>query len=241
VATHRSRVGGALVAGLGGVAGGLVVWLLGPLAPPSPLALPRASGSAAIEVNRDARAFAERVEELEELVAALRRRSAAREALAAFTQAAQAQTDQEADADTLMAPVIDQDDPTFELAVRGVMDRIQQEKNIAREARRVLKREDRANRLTLLLEEELQLTESQQKEVEQIFTDQFARYRKLRQAARDTPNQTAVTPRQKQELKRQIREQTERETERRLAEVFDADQLAQFREIRDEQELKPGG
>jgi DNA-binding phage protein len=241
VATHHRRVGGALVAGLGGVAGGLLVWLLGPLAPPSPLAVPRTSGSAAIEANHDSREVAERVEELEELVAALRRRSAAREALAAFTLAAQAQTDEDADANTLMAPVIDEDDPTFELAVRGVMDRIQQEKNLAREAQRVLKRADRANRLTLLLAEELQLTESQQEDVEQIFTDQFARYRELRQAARDDPDQAPTTPRQKQERKQQIREQTERETERRLAEVLDPNQLAQFREIRDEEELKPGG
>jgi hypothetical protein len=236
----QTRIGAAMLACVGGVTGGLLVWLLAPLAPDSPFAADQAAASIASE-KREASDVAARVDELQRHVASLRRRTAAREALAAFTRAAQFQGEEDPDGDTVSAAVVDQDDPTFELAVRGVMDRVREEQDLARQARRLVKREDRARRLTLLLADELELSEWQQQEVEKIFADQFARYRELRRAARDAGVQGPVTPREKQQFKEQIREQTERETERQLAEVLDADQLELYRQSRDEEELKPGG
>ena len=69
VSLLQTQLGTVLVAGLGGVVGGLLVWLLGPLAPTSPLAVPRASASAVVEASRDAHEIGDRVDALEQRAA----------------------------------------------------------------------------------------------------------------------------------------------------------------------------
>ena len=172
-----------------------------------------------------------RIDELERQMSLLRRRAAAREALAAFVQAAQD------DEDASLKAVIDPGNPEFEEAVRGVMDVLRQEQDLARETRRMLRREARARKLTQLLAEDLRLTESQQQEVERIFADQYTRYRELRRAAREQ-TQGPPTPRQRKDQKKKLRQQIEQETEHLLDEVLDKDQLELFRRIREEEGLK---
>jgi hypothetical protein len=221
-----------LAAIIGGIAGGLLVWLLTPSARPSRQAASPGHGDA--ENRGDVEA---RIDELERQMSLLRRRAAAREALAAFVQAAQTQEDRDSAGDASLKTVIDPGNPKFEEAVRGVMDVLRQEEKLARETRRVLRRKARARNLTQLLAEELRLTESQQQEVERIFADQYARYRELRRAAREQ-GQGPLTPRHKKDRKERIRQQIESETDRLLDEVLDEDQLELFRRIREEERIK---
>ncbi len=222
---------------IGGIAGGLLVWLLASPAQPS-----RQATSPSYSEAENQGGIEARIDELERQMSLLRRRAAAREALAAFIQAAQNQEDKDSagDAslkDASLKTVIDPGNPKFEEAVRGVMDVLRQEEKLARETRRVLRREARARNLTQLLAEELRLTESQQQEVERIFADQYARYRELRRAAREQ-GQGPLTPRQKKERKGRIRQQIESETERRLDEVLDRDQLETFRRMREAEGIR---
>ena len=235
----KIRSASILVALIGGIAGGLLVWLLAPSVPPSQNESSHATSPAGKDAENTGDVEA-RIDELERQVSLLRRRAAAREALAAFIQAAQTQGDEDPARDTSLKPVIDQGNPKFEEAVRGVLDILRQEQDLSRETRRMMRREARARNLTQLLSEDLRLTESQQKEVERIFADQFSRYRELKRAARDEA-QGPLTTRQKQERKERIRQQIERETERLLDDVLDKDQLELFRRIREEEGIKPGG
>ena len=221
-----------LAAIVGGIAGGLLVWLLVSPKQPAPQATSPSETSAEGRGGIEAR-----IDELERQMSMLRRRAAAREALAAFVRAAQAQDDEDPDGDASLKAVIDPGNPKFEEAVRGVLDGLRQEQNLARESRRMLRREARARNLTQLLAEDLRLTESQQQEVERIFAGQYARYRELRRAAREQ-DQGPLTPRQKKDQKKKIRQQIEQETERLLDEVLDNDQLEMFRRIREEERIK---
>ena len=217
-----------LAAIIGGTASGLLVWLLVSPQQPAPQATPPGETS-----EEDQGGVEARIDELERQMSLLRRRAAAREALAAFVHAAQSQDDEDAS----LKAVIDPANPKFEEAVRGVMDVLRQEQDLARETRRMLRREARARKLTQLLAEDLRLTESQQQEVERIFADQYARYRELRRAAREQA-QAPSTPRQRKDHKKKIRQQIEQETEQLLDEVLDKDQLELFRKIREEEGLK---
>jgi hypothetical protein len=221
-----------LAAIIGGIAGGLLVWLLTPSTRP-----PRQATSPGYSDAENRGDVEARIDELERQMSLLRRRAAAREALAAFIKAAQTQEDKDSTGDTSLKTAIDPGNPRFEEAVRGVMDVLRQEEKLARETRRVLRREARARTLTQLLAEELRLTESQQQEVERIFADQYARYRELRRAAREQ-GRDPLTPRQKKDRKERIKQQIESETERLLDEVLDKDQLELFRRIREAEGIK---
>jgi len=227
---------------VGGAGGGAAVWLLAYTSGsgrPSAKAEKAAKKSGRSKTD-DGEDFEARLSDLEQRIASLRRKTAAKEALAAYT-AAMAKPDQaggEGGAATVagMAPMIDEDDPTFELAVRGVMDRLQAEREKERDARRVLRSQDRARRLTNLFAEELQLDDEQRKQVEEILAAQYQHFRDRRRAGGDAGVGRPLTRRQWRERADQI----QKETEDKLAEVLSDSQLELFREIRDEEGFGPG-
>lgn len=217
---------------LGGAVSGLAVWLAAPAATNRPQA--RALSESSTQPAPDA--TTRRLAALEQQLASLRRAASARQALAAYARAAETDSDDDKEAG---GPGISSESPTFELAVRGVLDRIRAEQETEKEARRWQRRQNRAKDLTALLTEELRLTELQQREVESILAEQDAQYRELKREGADGSARTAVTPRQKRERNERIREETEQATERALSAVLDGEQLRRFREIRDEEELPP--
>ena len=221
----------AVSACLGGMVGGLLVWyLVRPAGPAGGEPTAEPAQSAAQQRNRlkAPASIEDRLESVEARVASVQRRETARAALAAYNVVAQAaQTGQEGGADTSLAPVIDQDDPTFEQAVRGVLDRVQEQ----REAERTMRRKDRARRLTDLLAAELQLTEAQRQGVEQALTDQFEAFRQLRRPPPDAGVRRPITRLQWREQADAIRQATDR----KLGEVLSDGQMQLFREIRDDE------
>src|SRR5690606_13365353 len=76
--------------------------------------------------------------------------------------------------------VVDAEDPTFELAVRTVLDRVDWEREEERQVIQTKRREERAQRQTELLTERLQLNGSQQQDVQRILNEQMDAFRKLR-------------------------------------------------------------
>jgi len=223
---------------LGGAGGGLAVWFLA-RAQDSGRAVAKAEKSRP-SGSSEAEDVESRLRELESRLASLRRKTAAKEALAAYT-AAMAKSDQDggeggAGASPGMAPMIDEDDPTFELAVRGVMDRIQAQREKEREANRMVRQQDRARRLTNLFAQELQLSDDQRKKVEEILAAQFLRSREQWRSRGDAGADRPLTRRQWRERA----DQMQKETETQLAEVLSDSQLELFREIRDDEGFGPG-
>jgi hypothetical protein len=227
---------------LGGAGGGAAVWFLARAQDSDrvgakaekPDNKSRPSGSS------EAGDVESRLRELEARLASLRRKTAAKEALAAYTAAMgkpeRAGGEGGAGASLGMAAMIDEDDPTFELAVRGVMDRIQAQREKEREASRMVRQQDRARRLTNLFAEELQLSDDQRKKVEEILASQFQRSREQWHSRGDAGADRPLTRRQWRERADQMQKQTETQ----LAEVLSDSQLELFREIRDEEGLGMG-
>ncbi len=232
---------------LGGAGGGAAVWFL-----VSAQDSARAGAKAEKSVKKSSTSspagteeVESRLRELEARLASLRRKTVAKDALAAYT-AAMAKPDQDggeggAGAALGMATMIDEDDPTFELAVRGVMDRIQAQREKERDAQRMIRQQDRARRLTNLFSEELQLNDDQRKKVEEILAAQFQRSREQWRARGDAGADRPLTRRQW----RARADELQKQTETQLGEVLSDSQMQLFREIRDEEGIGlgpgPGG
>jgi hypothetical protein len=231
-------VTGVVAGCVGGAMGGLFVWLFGAEGPGrASLGAEPAAHSAAAQRRRAVGGddVEDRLGRMEQQVASLRSRSAAREALAAYNQALREQQGQAGSGNTL-TPVIDQDDPTFELAVREVVGRVRKEQEQEREGRRALSQQERARRLTELLAEQLRLNESQRQQVERALLDEQRRFRELWDPPEDAGVERPVTRREWRERADLIRAQTDRQ----LEQVLDEEQLGQFREIREEEGFGPG-
>jgi hypothetical protein len=218
---------------VGALGGGLLAW-----------SLAQSGGLSRGEVTSpsalgETRALEDRLLAVERGLQSLTRRIAAREALAAHARKMVPESDEPGSA--AGDPTVHPDDATFELAVRAVMDRVEVEQRQEREARRKLRREERARGLADLLAEELQLSTSQRPEVERILAEQSTRYRELKQKAADAPDGGAVTPRQKKAQKSRLRQQVAEETDAKLREVLDERQLRTFRELQEEEDIGPGG
>ena len=215
---------------VGGAVGGLVVWVLlrtGVVDSQGPAVTAERAGMAVGKGGEGPgdgmAALRSRIEILEARVAASQRKASARAALAAYNAAAMRGESDAGSDDTDLAPVIDEEDPVFERAVRGVLDRIDEE----REAERVVRRQDRARALTELMAEQLRLTATQRPKVERILAEQFSAFRELRRPSADAGIQRPVTRSQWHERMQDIRRQTEQE----LSRVLDEEQMSSYRQL----------
>lgn len=114
-------------------------------------------------------------------------------------------------------PVID--DPVFEVAVRDIVDRVEEERSSARDVRRDEQRRRMSETWVADLGLELSLTEAQKSKVTEIVTEMFQRLRELR-------NIDAGTVRRSERVAR-MRAVSE-EAEKKLAGVLDQNQMTAY-------------
>lgn len=132
--------------------------------------------------------------------------------------------------------VVDAEDPSFELAVRTVLDRVDWEREEEQRVTQTKRREERAQRQTELLAERLKLNGPQTQKVQQILTQQMDKFRALREG--DDSN----TPRPTTRSEWRARIETIRtDTERKLSEVLDDEQMSSYRTFVEEEGFGPSG
>lgn len=236
------------LAAIGGgvVGGGMVALVLGGAAPERPAK----EGTAVARSNTvrenarsspgDAPASSgdtvARLSKVEGELRALRRQ---REAAAQLRQYAESLARGAADggASAGLAPVVDAEDPAFELAVRTVMDRIDWERDEEERVTRAQRQEERAKHQADLLAERLGLSESQRGKVEPILVEQMDAFRALRDPARDAGASRPSTRSEWRERIAAIRSSTET----KLAGVLDQKQVEGYRQFVDEEGFGPRG
>jgi hypothetical protein len=212
------------IALLGGAIGGAATRFLPPRATG---AGPRSSTGSLSPEPPEA---AERIAQLERRIGVLERRRTAGDALAAYGQALA----QEESAGTPPAArasaggaAPEAPNPGFELAVRSVLERMEEERELERESNRAQGQQRRAAEIANTLSTELALLPAQKLKVEQLFSEHFAALRKLGdRRASDRP----ATRQERRDRMRQLNEQLET----KLSGVLDGKQLGQFRERREE-------
>jgi len=116
------------------------------------------------------------------------------------------------------APVVD--DPVFEVAVRDIVDRVEDERSTERDVRRDEQRRRMSETWVNELGLELSLNEAQKAKVGEIVTEMFQRLRELR-------NLDAGAVRRSERVAR-MREVSD-DAEKKLSGVLDANQMAAYR------------
>jgi hypothetical protein len=192
----------------------------------------RPAASAAVDPDSDPEDTAARLDEIEARLAALQRQKSNRQALDGYPAAAAARSD--AGADAIPGGAADPQNPAFDLAVRGVMDRIEQEREQERQVERAARWQERAKRFADRLMQSLGLSERQRTDVERILLSQMQQLSDQRRNGADGGAPLSRDQRRAQAA--QIRQQTETE----LAGVLDARQLDEYKKLRDEGELGDG-
>jgi hypothetical protein len=123
-----------------------------------------------------------------------------------------------------LAPVVDGEDPTFELAVRTVLDRVEWEKQEERRVTEDRRRDERAERQTELLAGRLGLTGAQRPRLQGILVEQMDSFRGLRSGDAGVPR-----PGTRSEWREQV-DKIRTETEHKLGEVLDDEQMKRYKE-----------
>lgn len=209
---------------LGGAIGGAATRFLPPRAPgPAPRA---SAGTLAAEPTGESEA---RVAQLERRLGVLERRRTGGDALAAYGQALARDEQQGAarSSDGGGTATTEAANPAFELAVRSVLERIEEERDLERESNRAERQQRRAAEIVNSLSQEVVLLPAQKLKVEQLLNEHFAGLRKL--GDRQAPDRPA-TRQERRDRMRQLNEQLET----KLSGVLDGKQLNQFRERREE-------
>jgi hypothetical protein len=160
-----------------------------------------------------------RVDALERSVRALALKESVARAMQAATPEA-AGTEQPPPAD--VAPIVD--NPVFEAAVRDVMDRAEQERNLERETQRAEWRKRAAEEWGNNLSQKLRLTDIQKAKVIEIANGFWEKLRDARQGADAGPPPTREQRRQQLDALRQG-------AEAELAKVLDHSQLTSYQEL----------
>ena len=194
---------------LGGAVGGFVVSRF-----PAPRNAPKVQVVPAS--NADRAQLEPRLLALEEKVARLSRRPPGVSALLA--PAAGIGPEDAGAANT--TPVVD--DPVFEVAVRDIVDRVEEERSTERDVRRDEQRRRMAETWVNELGLELSLTEAQKTKVAEIVTQMFQRLRELR-------NMDAGTMRRSERVAR-MRAVSE-DAEKNLSAVLDTHQMTAYRAL----------
>jgi hypothetical protein len=222
---------------LGGMAGAAASWALH-RAEPGPAKKSKAAGEDSALAIDD---LAERIDALEGELRAVRSRNQSTDALRQYARALnKADTDSNRDAGDSesersvgidgMEPVLDAEDPTFELAVRTVLDRVDWERQEERRVDQTRRREERAQRQTELLAERLKLSPPQRERVQQILTEQMETFRNLRSGE----NPESPRPATRNDWRARV-ESIRTDTEKKLREVLDDAQIASYRQFVEEE------
>ncbi|MEZ4221510.1 MAG: hypothetical protein R3B13_11335 [Polyangiaceae bacterium] len=209
---------------LGGAVGGGAVGLV--MKPSGKAARTTASAESREAENAPAAAAsgeAARIAALEREVAQLKKKSAAAQALAQYAKSISASED-----GGTAVPFIHPEDPVFELSVRSVMDKVEQEKSDERQTRRTQLQQERVKRQTDQLAERLKLTPDQRSKVEKILLDRVERMRALRD-----PDAGAV-PTTRNDWRERMRTM-QKETDDKLAEVLSESQMKDYQDFREEE------
>lgn len=215
----------------GGAAGGGVAFAVaGSAAPPAPGHAVTASSSASAGED-----VAARIDDLEAALRALRKKSAAAQALREYAGALSRGESDGGARGSIVSGVVDAEDPVFELAVRGVMDAIEWEREEERRVTRAARRSERARRQAEAYARELGLTPAQQKKLEEALISQLEAFRTLRE-----PPDGGARPAGRREWRAALAK-IRSDTEAKLAGVLDEKQLAAYRALRDEEESGWGG
>lgn len=238
-----------LAALVGGMAGAGATWALsGQKGDAKGNKAKPATSVGAAEDSADADALAFRLDRLEADLRALRKRNQSTDALRQYAKALNQDSARKpvvaggdgadsADADAAADDdgVVDAEDPSFELAVRTVLDRVDWEREEERRVTQTKRREERAQRQTELLAERLKLSAPQTQKVQQILTQQMETFRSLREG--DDSNTPRPTTRS--EWRARV-EAIRTETERKLSEVLDNEQMSSYHKFVEEEGFGPG-
>jgi hypothetical protein len=184
------------------------------------------AGEATLDDEADSDDGSERILRLEAELRTLQRATKTNQSLAEYSQALKKKREAKNgdELDDELAPVVDGEDPTFELAVRTVMDRVEWEKQEERRVTEDRRSEERAERQTELLAGRLGLTGVQRPKLQSILTEQMGAFRNLRSADSGVPRPTT-----RSEWRAQV-DKIRGETEAKLAEVLDDKQLGLYKE-----------
>jgi hypothetical protein len=226
---------------VGGAAGAGATWALSrPASEPSKKTAGEDSTAGDESESDDEPAALQRIERLEAELRALKRRNTSTEALQKYASRlnkgdakARNSGDAGAEAEAELAPVLDAEDPTFELAVRTVMDRVDWEREEERRVTQSKRREERAQRQTELLAERLKLTGAQKDGVQRVLTEQMETFRKLRSGDSDTPR-----PATRGEWRQRVAA-IRTETDQKLAGVLNDEQMSSYRQFVEEEGFGP--
>lgn len=221
----------ALVGGvIGGVAVGLTLQ-----ATSSPTATPvKADAAEAREPTADTAELEQRVRTLEGELQSLRRQSATARALGDYAKAMAAA---EGDAGThKLTPVVDAEDPVFELAVRSVYDRVEQERREERDARRAQRSEERAKWQADFVADRLQLSPEVRDRFQKVLVDQMERFQSLHNPS----DGGAERPRGREQWRAQV-DAIRKETDEKLSEVLTDQQLEEYKKLREQEGLDARG
>lgn|SRR5690606_5303480 len=221
-------IGAAL---LGGMAGALASWAL---MRPDPSSAKKAKVAAEGRLDD----LAERMDALEGELRAVKRRSQSTDALRQYARALnEGRTDSDsragdeaAEQSDGMEPVLDAEDPTFEMAVRTVLDRVDWEREEERRVEQARRREARAERQTELLAERLKLSAPQRERVQQILAEQMESFRALR----NPEGSENPRPTNRGEWRTRV-ESIRTDTEKKLREVLNDAQIASYRQFVEEE------
>jgi len=242
--TKLPTLGLVVVAALvGGAAGAGATWALsrdsGASAKGAARGGEKPSQARARDDEDEAMAF--RMDRLENELRALRKQRQSTEALRQYAQALDKPGDKDAGVERAPGagapePVVDAEDPSFELAGRTVLDHVDWEREEERKVTETKRREERAQRQTELLSERLKLTPAQTQKVQQILVEQMDTFRKLREG----DDGDAARPSSRSEWRSRV-ETIRTETERKLGQVLNEEQLTGYRAFVDEEGFGPRG
>ena len=221
---------------VGGAAGAGATWALSRESSSSAKAKAKAEKSEATARDDENEALAYRLDRLENDLRALRRQKQSTEALRQYAQTLDKKGPENAGAGQAPSagddtdPVVDAEDPSFELAVRTVLDRVDWEREEERKVTDTKRREERVQRQTELLTERLKLTPAQTQKVQQILVEQMDTFRNLRGGG----DGDAPRPSNRSEWRERV-EAIRTETERKLSQVLDNGQMSSYRTFVDEE------
>lgn len=233
--TKLPTLGLLVIAALvGGAAGAGATWALSKK-PESAAKLKADTSRAGRAQDDEAEALAYRLDRLENDLRALRKQSQSTEALRKYAATLDKNGKEgNSSAGDAPEPVVDAEDPSFELAVRSVLDRVDWEREEERKVTESKRREERALRQTELLTQRLKLTPAQTQKVQQILVDQMNTFRRLREGDDGGPPR----PSTRDEWRSRV-EAIRTETEQKLAQILDNEQMTSYRDFVDEEGFGP--
>lgn len=207
----------AVSALVGGAAGGALVYAL----------LTHGAHAPRLAASAEARGAARPAEpsanddDVDARLARLEQRSAAAQALGEVARAMSAGKD----AGSFAPGDAKADNPVFELAVRGVLDKVEWEKNEERKVEQQNQRAERAQHMSDYLAQKLTLSNDQKSSVQQIFSDSMDALRNLR----DPPD--GGRPPQSREEWRQAMDSIRTQADQRMNAVLTPAQMQSYQAL----------